>query len=580
MKQKSLVFAIGLAVVLALTACSDDRSLDSQIAKSYEDYVEHSTSPLTRAVDDPTTVEQFRRTYGVGFSYDGLWGEKCNLKDIRCQVLDLAKLREVGSEVCEELVTPSTDNATKIDHYSSFSRSAYEQSVDFRADVKANLILINGKGEGKVSVWEGGQTNSFYSVSTVTSPALSVKLETPSIQALIEEGRTELLSKNFLECCKWMETHTDPMVVDSFLRRYGSHVVTTATMGGRLDIEMKMELDSVLNVVDTRVLGDLSVLEIVKIKSESESSKKELKLMNSADCRVSIIGGDISLIPSNLLHFSFADRPDLSTYATQWMSSIKYDPDNFEKSNLEMTDMEVTPIWEFIPNKQVAERVKNHVVSSTVDLLREAGYQNGVNTEINLLMNNLEVRLGDKPTSVSVSNAKMANVVCAGRYVASICQERIEEIDANEDVTVVYPIYDRELNLSSGLCIHKGAVYQVRNLRNGFSVSKVGVSKDNKMYLNGGVPSTQHYDNVNYVESHTLPAMEWPNAIRPNGKMGNENLFLVYKSGREFWLTTRQGNEQKGSISGLPNWEYNRHYDRMIRNTDYKYYWNPKEINY
>jgi hypothetical protein len=174
----------------------------------------------------------------------------------------------------------------------------------------------------------------------------------------------------------------------------------------------------------------------------------------------------------------------------------------------------------------------------------------------------------------------MVNVICAGRYVASICWERIEDIDPHSDVKVVYPVYDREVNLSSGMCIHNGTAYQVRNLRNGYSVTKVGEAQDNKMYLNGGVPGITRFENVNYVQSYNLPAIELANSVKSDGSVGAQNIYQVYKSGLDFLLNNKDGKAQKGNISGLPNWEYNRYYDRMIRNKDYKYYWNPKEINY
>jgi hypothetical protein len=575
--KKNVFITMALAAGLALTACNGEDYLENI---PVEEILQQNVSPLTRGVVDPTTVEQFRRTYGVGFSYDGLWGEKCNLKDIRCQVFDLAKVNALSYEICEDLVLTSTDNQTKFEQTCSFSKSAYEQSVDFHADVNANLILINGKGEGKVSMWEGGQTNSFFCVSSAISPALSVRLEGASLAALIEDGRTEILSKNFLECCKWMETHTSELVVDSFLQRYGSHVVTYAVMGGRLDIEMRMNLDSLLDVTDTKVLGDLSMAEIVKMKAESESHKKELNLMNSAECRISICGGDVSLIPSSMMHFNFNEKPDLSSYATAWMASIKYDPDDYQNSNLEMTDMEIMPIWDFIPNKEVADRVKKRVMGSTADLLREVGYQNGVNTEINLSIESVNCKLANSRNFQSFKNAPMVNVICAGRYVASICWERIEDIDPHNDVKVVYPVYDREVNLSSGMCIHNGTAYQVRNLRNGYSVTKVGEAQDNKMYLNGGVPGITRFENVNYVQSYNLPAIELANSVKSDGSVGAQNIYQVYKSGLDFLLNNKDGKAQKGNVSGLPNWEYNRYYDRMVRNKTYKYYWNPKEINH
>ena len=575
--NKIITKIMGMTVLmLCMAACSDNFDLpdiDNQDQTSMA-----NMSPFMQKLEEPSTIEQFRRTYGVGFSYDVVHGEKCNMKDIRCQVFDLAKVRELEQSSSQGLIRISYDNKTTIDSYSTFNLSEYEQSVNFNADVNANLILVHGKGSGTFSIWEGGEVNHFYCVTRITSPILSVTIDGKSMAAFIKRGHSEILSKNFLEACKWMEKHTDDLVVDSFINRYGTHVVTNAVMGGRLDIEMKMQLDSLLDVTDTKLLGELSADEILKMKGSSEAYSKELNLMNNADCHITIRGGDLSLIPGNLLHFTFGQRPDINAYAQQWMASINYDPEDWDKSNLEMADMQTQPIWEFIPNKDVADRVKQRIMSTAVELIRQLGYQNGVCTAIDMKD---EVKCNILNKQVSFWQPRTTNVIAAGRFVATICRERISDIDASKDVKVVYPIYDRQVNLSSGFCIANGHAYRVRNLRNGYDVQDLGETDETTVYLNCGAPGTAHYDNIEYLHSHNVAGVEIPYSINKEGQADTSRpYYLVVKKGLDFLLNTSKGNDQTGIIDGLPNWSYDENAKRMVRNKDYRYYWNPNEINY
>lgn len=569
--------AVGaMALALLAIGCNNDgfEETDWQVTNETE------VSPLSRAVEIPTTLPAFRRTYGVGFSYDAIYGEKCNMKDIRCQVFDLAKIEDPQSNGGEKLFFITRDNALEISSVTTFNRSEYVQNTDFKADAEANLILINGKGEGTISLWEGGETNSFFCSSKVISPAMKIRLSAQSIRDLVvEDKHYDLLSKNFLECCNWLEKHHEDAVIDSFLRRYGTHVVTDATVGGRLDILMKMHLDSLLDVMDSRMLGKLSVAEIVKLSGSSESHSKELSVMNSADCQISIRGGNLSLIPADLLHFTFNKHPDLESYAKEWIKSLVYDPDDFQNSNLELCDMNARPIWDFMPNQEVAKKVKARIMATAVELMRELGYQNGVFTSVDL---NDRVTCSILGKSTTMDKPAMINVICAGRYVATICRERVPAINKNADVKVLYPIYDREVNLSSGFCIDNGTAYRVRNMRNDYAVDTLGATKETKIYLNCGVPGTAHYDNVSYLESHVVAGIEIPYSVKKDGQIDTSRpYYRVQKSGREFLLWNANGSAQvKGKIDGLPNWTYDSKRNCMVRNEGYKYYWNPKEVSY
>ncbi len=577
MKRSLKTALLTSAFALFVAACSNEYTE----IQGFDIPTDHQgVSPLSRAAENAFDVPSFRRTYGVGFSYDAIYGERCNMRDIRCQVFDLDGIEKLKTSEGENLLYINRNNATTISSETSYSRSEYVQSADFHADAKANLILISGKAEGSVSLWEGGERNEFICVTKVISPALSLKLDDVSLREyVITDKRYELLSKNFLECCKWMEKYNDVAVIDSFLHRYGTHVVTSAVVGGRLDLTMKMNLDSLLDISDVKILGELSVSDIVKMEGSSESYSKELNLMNSAECQISIRGGDLSLIPSDLLHFTFGKRPKLNSYAKQWMNSLRYDPEDFQNSNLELCEMDVRPIWDFIPNQKVAQLVRSRVAATAVELIQELGYQNGVCTAIKI---NDQVKCKILGKSTTFNNLAVSNVIASGRYVATICRERISDIDNNNDVAVLYPIYDREVNLSSGFCLAKGHAYHVRNLRNGYSVNDLGETTETTIYLNCGVPGTAHYDNIKYLPSYVVAGVEIPYSVKKDGQIDSSRpYYRVRKSGLDFHLWNADGSSAvQGNIEGLPNWTYDSKKKIMVRNAQYKYYWNPKEISY
>ena len=75
--------AVTVLAALGLSACHDEYDLDIAPPTGME------VSPFTRAAQkDAMTLKDFRRSYGVGFSYDGIWGQPCNLRDALAAELD------------------------------------------------------------------------------------------------------------------------------------------------------------------------------------------------------------------------------------------------------------------------------------------------------------------------------------------------------------------------------------------------------------------------------------------------------------------------------------------------------------
>lgn len=86
MKGLKLI-SVSIFLCALLVACTEDADVQNIVSSHQNTW----KSPLSRTIENPITTPDFKRTYGVGFSYDGLHGELCNLKDIKSQVLDYQK---------------------------------------------------------------------------------------------------------------------------------------------------------------------------------------------------------------------------------------------------------------------------------------------------------------------------------------------------------------------------------------------------------------------------------------------------------------------------------------------------------
>jgi len=574
------VWSVCLLLGFMSVACCD--SLDG-IEDLRRDLPVPSVSPFSREAVDPSTLDDFRKTYGVGFSYDAIYGERCNLKDVRCQVLDYAKLKTWERDNSIPLLLTNVESHVTTTWDLSYSKSEFAHKTQFHAGVGVNLVMFKGEVQGGFMVWESGVRHNLYCQAKYSTSLFSVMLDAPSVKVLVvDRGTTDFLSENFKEAVGWMRKYKDSpnkeAVADSFLVRYGTHVVTSADLGGSLTATMALESDTLLDVMSKELLTDVDILNVFRNKSETQEEEKVLYVFNDADCSLEIKGGDLSCVPNEMLHFKMGNQAEnLAEYIADWRNSISYDAKNYVDSNLEMTDMQVSPIWNFIPDADVAALVKSRVESKSAEMTNMYGYQNVVNTSFRL-PERVTCQMGTKEQTFE--NPDVVNIIAAGRYVATVCRERIEGINPDKEVQVVYPIHDRRINLKNGLCIDDMKAYRIRWDKKGCTVEEIGtVESDGLVYLNGGFPDVVRYQNVDYLDSYSVIGYEWPGSISLDGTL-NEKLpyYLVYKKNTDFFLRNMNGEEQQGKLEALPNWEFNG--SRMIRTKDYHYYWNPLEVGY
>lgn len=566
-------------ICLILLSCHDDISLLEEPAALSTP----SVSPLTRAAADTVTLKEFRRGYGVGFSYDGVYGRRCNPQDVRSRVLDLEAIRQyeqlTGSQ--GSLFSTRREHTSTYDSKLSLSRSQYVQNSIFHADAKAKLIIFNGEAQADFSIWEQGDVNDMFLTVSYTVPSLTVNTDVPDVTTAIQdEGHTELLTPNFREAVAWLSKHNSTETIDSFLACYGSHVVVSATAGGSINMRIRLSNGKYVTVTDKELLARAAVARIVKGEISSGELEKATLQLDKADCSLEILGGDLGKIPNDMLNFTFGEAPQLSGHVSDWAASISYDPDEIRMCNLEMTDMDLAPIWQFIPDDEVARLVRLRLEGTARDIAAIYGNHNYVNTSFRLT-DDITCQMGD--TSVTFHRPPTANVIAAGHYVATVCRETIAlPSSPKAEVSVVYPVYDGEVNLQCGYCVYQGEAYSVRWQGGTCITQSLGkADSDSDIYITLGVPSATRYANINYIGSNTVVGYEWPESITRDGLTDTAKpYFLVYKKGVDFLLRNTDGSEQQGLLNALPNWTYDAATDRMVRQASYRYYWNANEISY
>lgn len=532
----------------------------------------------------------FYRHHGLGYSYNAVSGKYCNLSDVKCQLLNRAVLDQVEEKEVDQLLFIDYKNDFRARHELATSVVKYIQNTNFESSVNGRVILYSGSASSTCSVFEDGTIDTYIFREEEVMPKAQYQLEVEAVKSYIDKY-PRLLTSSFRRAVERLAaTSNDNMyAVDSFITTYGTHMVTHTELGSKLVLEVQVETHKFNTIEQEKAISQHALATMFKKVQTDESTQKTYQILRNSRCRMEVIGGDLDLMADAVLKTTYDNEHLSEETLDKWRKSVRFDDDDLENSNVELTDMSVMPIWELIPDENVAKRVEARVMGNAAAMQELLGNRNFINTSFPAHPTTVTCRIGNKKNQ-QFSNPDVVDVISANRHVATVCREYVPEITSKEKVFVAYPIYEGRVKLTDGLCIYGGKVYNVAWKYNRFYVEEAGDAKNADMiYMNGGVLTTEQYGHVNYQQSHLIVGCERPGGIAIDGSLAGE-MVKVQKHFGHFYLVNRN------NYTNLPGWSYvedlpverdnyqtyigNEWKARMVRNDNYVYNYNVTEIGY
>ena len=553
------VWGIGMIFCLILTSCEDE----------WEDVNESSSIPTenrywytrTRSKAEQETM---LRSHGVGFSYDAIYGKKCDVGSVRCQVLDLSVLKE------EDIYQQDNTGRTTYEKTCNHSFAEYFYNTNFSTDISGKIPGYKGDYSKIYSLFEHA-LDTCIAFTTIQSEIICQKYINTNIWAhFINELGEKGLSDNFryaLEKVKATE-HENVAVVDSFINIFGTHVVVSATIGGTLQMDVVTERKNIQTYAheNTITQNSLDVFFKKKTSSLTETEQEFVKqLLTNSQLYINISGGDLSTFNTLVANPSPKNAQASEENLIQWIKSVKLDKDKIWDNKCEMIDMEVAPIWDFIPDETTANRIKARIIATAPTMQELYGNRNFLNVSFSIPPTSVTTTLGGKEQTFN--SPWVVDVIAANRRVATICKEWVPEIDLLNSVQVVYPIYENRIQMEAGFCIHNDHAYQVKWLYDRYVVNQLDTSTPgDKFYLNFGSLEAQGKEGVDYQEGKSIIGYEWPGSILIDGTLAQDKPYYeTRKFLGNFYLDT------DGKFADLPNWTYqsesmwNSYYEKFFK---------------
>lgn len=551
--------------------------------------------PASRAASEDIH-RSFLRHYAVGYSYEAVGGEYCNLNYVRCQLLNRMVVDEVEKETLLPLIVVEPINVTKASSHVYRSFVDYAQNTNFMASAKGEILFaFKGDANLKLHAFEDGSIETYILHDERVLPMARYSLQADNVANLVQEY-PNMLTSSFRRVLKELaETSVgDWRAIDEFLETYGTHVVIDAELGARLDLDVQVETHKFHQEINEDVLAEVAIATMFNAHFSESKEESYWEVLRNCKCRMEVIGGDLNIL-DNIIGMTTFSNDDIHISPedlSRWMNSVYYNDNDLENSNVEMTNMMVAPIWDLVGDKALKERIKARVYSNSNTMQKLLGNRNFINVKIPYSTTKYECRVGNK--KYTFNNPDVTDIIASGRHVATICLETVPPIAGNTKVRVVYPIYEGHVKLANGLCVHNGHVYRVEWSKNKVAVEDLGEkyseSFDGNIYMNSGVLSTLAAPYTDYQDGHPVVGVERPGGIGIDGSLQGSPVRVV-KHFNHFYLN------KKDKYDNIPNWSYVTelppeaanypdYFDnttwknRMRRDDGYVYIYNTTEIGY
>lgn len=547
------VWIVAMMCMLA-SACQDDMLADKAQTVSEQTAYWYTQ---TRTAEEQ---EAMLMSHGVGFSLNANTEEAGDMSSVRCQVVDLNALKKA------EVYSCNYTGETEISKTVSRSFSEYLQNTYTNASLSGKLPGYTKAEITSASIFEHGMDTIICFTSEHKEKVLDKSIDTDLMKTVFEDNPEQYLSDNFLYALDKLKKsgYDDVAVVDSFINIFGTHVITQASVGGKLKIDIVTGRKNVQTIIEENNIKEESLNLYFKKKSSSigeEMIKQITTILHNAQIYLNIEGGDLSVFNRLISNPSYDNIDANDKNLEKWQQSISFDENSPWDSRCEMIEMDVFPIWEFIPDEKLSALVESRISANTSAMENIYGNMNFINVEIPVQPETVTTVFAGTP--MTIYNPWVTDIVAANRHVATICKEFVPEIDQNNSVFVIYPIYNNKIQTDAGLCVHNGNTFRVKWIYNQFAVQKdtIAVNDPQTVYMHFGYLSTREFDGVSYTTGTKRIGYEWPGSIDINGNIVN----------REALCTTRKfmGNfylDNEKQYDNLPNWSYTK------TEWNYKYY--------
>ena len=377
-------------------------------------------------------------TYGVGYGFNVVTG--VGARAIKSQIVKAQLLTEAN------LVQKAPTSSASVEFNTYTGSTVKELSNNFSTsfDVSAGKWGIEAEANAKFDMNNYSKEEYQYAMSfvDVSKEQITITLNEDEWYEWddLDEGCFTKAAYKAIngENRKYPSTNAGfKKLFDS----YGTHVIRTATLGGRLTIATTINTSDISDEYNLEAFAKLSYGGVVDVSAEVKEEYKNSFKNNSSACntKISALGGSSAI---------FSDLSDLigdgaKNAANAWFTSLNEEESTWTFIGIDDMD-NLIPLWDLVEDGERAELMQEYFESGqyAADTYSGVSYEMGMQAVITEALPEFDV-FDTQIVDVKVGETNT-------KTVARICNEFIPELGEDAPVKVIYPVINGNVKWNMG----------------------------------------------------------------------------------------------------------------------------------
>lgn len=465
-----------------------------------------------------------KKTYGVGWGYNA-FGEYANEKEIRGQVVNYGKLLANQETLGTDLSTTEEQYELNYNKAVAHSMSEFSRTITKQSNSKTKVLFYKKEVNKRTTNTTTIKSECSFATLSVLNIVAQRYISEAQIKTLLDKN-IDILTEDFR--LSILKVKDGDMTPQNFIQKYGTDVVLTAWLGGRLDYTTTIKKTTTTEIEQVVTTTYKKLFKKSSSMSEEEKRFSE-KIQTDYDCTCDVKGGNTDGLDKEIESKIKNKQPIDDNVFLAWEQSFQDASAMLESDKAALVDTRTIPIYELITDKEVRQRIEDEINT-------EAGKDVFSSDATTTPCYVIDIPMNVDELTLAVKNDK------TGKVIAEICKEFVPSIRADKRVVVVYPVLSNgKPNLRQGFFIGDGEANAP-----GRVLWKDGISYyyRNENYSTADVVSKlySYCDNLTSTQENYMQPSEMTGTIlatekitiAPNSYSSNKNIRLV-KVGEQYW---------------------------------------------
>lgn len=386
--------------------------------------------------------DSITRKTRVGFGYNMLI-DYMDPKSVTEAIFDYNKLLN-AEQIWGSIIAQEGRSIENFKLHCAYNIEDMASWLSEQSTTETKILFYNKKVQKFKQISEVSEKQQTYGYSSIEKIVATRFLDEGKIESLVRQGY-DVFTDKFYALMKKVNSSPNTQNVNELLTKYGTHFITYADLGGRLDYMVNFK---------SKETSKESVERYLKYKNGKQSKSAESEEASHNICSIGGLTFDIygGTEKANRNLKSNAETKDSygqinSSCLGEWLNSI----DAKNSSTLAMISCQLKPIWQLFSNQEA----RSQIISQILKLVNIEGGEISARLQNLGLDNFYKIQLTDDILKFEQSNS--STLVKVGYHnkipKVEICNEYVPEIRGDQRVNVIYPIYKEQTNIRRGIFI-------------------------------------------------------------------------------------------------------------------------------